>query len=264
MDATKIILGRTEASKGWRITLFAVMGLMAAVAVAVLLGGPFVAPRTAHAAPVRASSEPWLRLECIETLDEEGEDFRLMARKKYDSDWPHEKMRVFWYTKAGTADETDYERLNAERQASNGSQSESGRMRRNFYTWDDDYSETDETFTVMFRNSNDQGNKVAESERSCEITTADDDGVGIMSLEITSEPGEVTTSSGDTVKAYGAGDTIEITARFSEAVTNLNRETGESADYAGIIHSGRQESQNSGLAEWRRQRYARLRIHGTA
>ena len=231
MRGTRIILGRTESSRGWRIGLFALMGVMAAAALVILLGGP---SRTAHAAPARASSEPWLRLECTETLVEEGEHFRLVVRKKYDSNWPHEKMRVFWYTIAGTADETDYEYLYAVRQASNGSQSESGRMGRNFRTLEDRYSEVDETFVVIFNNSNDEGNEVDESERSCEITIADDDDVGIMSLEITSEPGDVTTESGDTVRAYGAGDVIEITARFNEAVTNVSRETGERADYPGI------------------------------
>ena len=35
MNATKIILGRTEISKGWRIGLLAVMGLMAAISLAI-------------------------------------------------------------------------------------------------------------------------------------------------------------------------------------------------------------------------------------
>ena len=86
---------------------------------------------------------------------------------------------------------------------------------------------------VIFNNSNDEGNEVDESERSCEITIADDDGAGIMSLEITSEPGEVTTESGDRVEAYGAGDVID-NRLLQRGRTNLNRETGERTDYAGI------------------------------
>ena len=46
-------------------------------------------------------------------------------RKKYkDHTAPYKKIRVFWYTEAGTADETDYEHMYAVRQASNGHQSE--------------------------------------------------------------------------------------------------------------------------------------------
>ena len=163
MNATKIILGRTEISKGWRIGLLAVMGLMAAISLAILIGGPLFAPRhVAYAAPMRGN-EPWLKIKCIETLVEEGEDFRLEVRKKYDSDWPHPTMRVFWYTDAITADETDYEHLYAERQSSNGSQSESGVMGRNFHTLDDQYPEIDETFKVQFNNSVDYGHEMVSA-----------------------------------------------------------------------------------------------------
>ena len=229
MNATKIILGRTEISKGWRIGLLAVMGLMAAISLAILIGGPLFAPRhVAYAAPMRGN-EPWLKIKCVETLVEEGEDFRLEVRKKFDSDSPHPTMRVFWYTDAITADETDYEHLYAERQSSNGSQSESGVMGRNFHTLDDQYPEIDETFKVQFNNSVDYGH-----DGECIITIADDDGVGIYDLAITSEPGEITTASGDEVVAYGAGDVIEISAHFTGTVTTLNPDTGERADYAGL------------------------------
>ena len=229
MNATKIILGRTEISKGWRIGLLAVMGLMAAISLAILIGGPLFAPRhVAYAAPMRGN-EPWLKIKCVEMLVEEGEDFRLEVRKKHDSDWPHPTMRVFWYTDAITADETDYEHLYAERQSSNGSQSESGVMGRNFHTLDDQYPEIDETFKVQFNNSVDYGH-----DGECIITISDDDGVGIYDLEITSEPGEITTASGDEVVAYGAGDVIEISAHFTGTVTTLNPDTGERADYAGL------------------------------
>ena len=229
MNATKIILGRTEISKGWRIGLFSVMGLMAAISLAILIGGPLFAPRhVAYAAPMRGN-EPWLKIKCVETLVEEGEDFRLEVRKKFDSDSPHPTMRVFWYTDAITADETDYEHLYAERQSSNGSQSESGVMGRNFHTLDDQYPEIDETFKVQFNNSVDYGH-----DGECIITIADDDGVGIYDLAITSEPGEITTASGDEVVAYGAGDVIEISAHFTGTVTTLNPDTGERADYAGL------------------------------
>ena len=222
MFATRMILGRSEASRPWKIGMLALMALMAAAAFAILLSP------TALAAPARGN-EPWLKIKCVETLVEEGEDFRLEVRKKHDSDWPHPTMRVFWYTDAITADETDYEHLYAERQSSNGSQSESGVMGRNFHTLDDQYPEIDETFKVQFNNSVDYGH-----DGECIITIADDDGVGIYDLAITSEPGDITTASGDEVVAYGAGDVIEISAHFTGTVTTLNPDTGERADHAGL------------------------------
>ena len=77
MYATKLFPGKTEASKGWKTGLSALMGLMAVAALAILLGGPFIGPsRTVYAAPARAN-EPWLKIKCVETLVEEGEDFRI-------------------------------------------------------------------------------------------------------------------------------------------------------------------------------------------
>ena len=58
--------------------------------------------------------------------------------------------------------------------------------------------------------------------------------MGIYDLEITSEPRDITTASGDEVVAYGAGDVIEITAQFTGTVTTLNPDTGEHADHAGL------------------------------
>ena len=138
-----------------------------------------------------SGSERWLEINCLETVVEEGEDFRLLVYKKFDSEGPHKKMRVFWYTDPITADATDYEHLYAERQASNGYQSEHGRMGRDFHTYDDLYSETDETFRVWFNNSVDHGH-----DGECEITITDDDGVGIHRLEITSTPRQLPAEDG--------------------------------------------------------------------
>ena len=199
------------------------------VSLGILLSGPLFSPgRTVYAPPHR-SNEPWLKIKCLEPLVEEGEDFRLEVLKKHDSDWPHPTMRVFWYTDSITADESDYEHLYAERQSSNYSQSESGVMGRNFQTLEDNYPETDEIFKVRFNNSVDHGH-----DGECIITISDDDGVGIYDLEITSEPRDITTASGDEVVAYGAGDVIEITAQFTGTVTTLNPDTGEHADHAGL------------------------------
>ena len=203
----------------WSIGIIAWMAVVAMVSLAILLSGPLFSPgRAVYAAPHR-SNEPWLKIKCLEPLVEEGEDFRLEVRKKHDSDWPHPTMRVFWYTESITADESDYEHLYAERQSSNYSQSESGVMGRNFQTLEDNYPETDESFKVRFNNSVDHGH-----DGECIITISDDDGVGIYDLEITSEPRDITTASGDEVVAYGAGDVIEITAQFTGTVTTLNPE----------------------------------------
>ena len=213
----------------WSIGILAWMAVVAIVSLAILLSGPLFSPgRAVYAAPHR-SNEPWLKIKCLEPLVEEGEDFRLEVRKKHDSDWPHPTMRVFWYTDSITADESDYEHLYAERQSSNYSQSESGVMGRNFQTLEDNYPETDESFKVRFNNSVDHGH-----DGECIITISDDDGVGIYDLEITSEPRDITTASGDEVVAYGAGDVIEFTAQFTGTVTTLNPDTGERADYAGL------------------------------
>ena len=223
------------------VGIIAWMAVVATVSLGILLSGPLFSPgRTVYAAPHR-SNEPWLKIKCLEPLVEEGEDFRLEVRKKHESDWPHPTMRVFWYTESITADESDYEHLYAERQSSNSSQSESGVMGRNFQTLEDNYPETDESFKVRFNNSVDHGH-----DGECIITIVDDDGVGIYDLEITSEPRETTTASGNEVVAYGAGDVIEITAQFTGTVTTLNPDTGERADYAGLYI---QVGENRRLAE---------------
>ena len=225
----------------WSVGIIAWMAVVAMVSLGILLSGPLFSPgRTVYAAPHR-SNEPWLKIKCLEPLVEEGEDFKLEVRKKHESDWPHPTMRVFWYTESITADESDYEHLYAERQSSNSSQSESGVMGRNFHTTEDLYSETAETFKVRFNNSVDHGH-----DGHCIITISDDDGVGIYDLEITSEPRDITTASGDEVVAYGAGDVIEITAQFTGTVTTLNPDTGERADYAGLYI---QVGENRRLAE---------------
>ncbi len=229
MKGTQIILGRTESSKGRRIGLLALMGLMAVLALAILIGG-LATSRTAHA-DYDVEIDPWPAVEivCIETLVEEGEDFRLEVRATHAPDWLYTRMRVLWYTDAATADESDYEHLHGKRQESTWPEADLGAMGRDFHTTEDHYSEIDESFTVRFENENEHG-----FDGECEITISDDDGVGIYDLEITSEPGEITTASGDEVEAYGAGDVIEITAHFTGTVTTLNPDTGERADHAGL------------------------------
>ena len=206
------------------------MGLLSLVAVlafAIAFGTLIPPPGTAHA----GSNEPWLYLECLEDTVDEGDDFRLQVRKKYKSHSPHETMRVFWYTEAITADDTDYEYMYAVRQASNRHQSESGKMGRTFHTLEDLYPEIDETYLVRFNNSVDHG-----TDGECYITIKDDDGVGIYDLEIRSVPGEIPVDQDgqEFQTAYTAGDDILITAKFNHPVTTKNPETGEQTDYAGL------------------------------
>ena len=233
-------LGIRKSPKVVATALYALLGIMTLAVMTGLLATP---RSTAFADSTVKGNEPWLEINCLENVVEEGDDFRLIVYKKYDSDWPHKTMRVFWYTSAITADETDYEHLYAERQASNGYQSKHGRMGRDFHTLEDVYPEADETFKVRFNNSVDYG-----TDGECIITIKDDDGVGIHKLEITSEPQEINTGSedGETVVGYAEGDVIEITAHFTGPVTHGRPGTSEQADYTGLYI---QVGENRRLAE---------------
>ena len=236
-------LRRTGIRKAQKISVVVLFAPLSFAVFAALVG-PLGTPRsTAFADSTVKANEPWLEINCLEDIVEEGEDFRLLVNKKFDSDWPHPTIRVFWYTDAITADETDYEHLYAERQSSNGYQSKHGRMGRDFHTLEDSYPEVDETFKVRFNNSVDYGH-----DGECIITITDDDGVGIHKLEITSEPQEINTGSEDeeTVVAYTTGDVIEITAHFTGPVTHGRPGTGEQADYTGLYI---QVGENRRLAE---------------
>ena len=217
--------GETRGWKRGNIVLMAFIGIMA---LAFTFGTLIPPPSTAHA----ASSEPWLYIECEEGVVKEGDDFRLVVRKKYkDETAPYKKIRVFWYTEPGTADGTDYEHMDGVRQASNGYQSRTGKMGRDFHTREGIFPEVDETYTVRFNNSNDQG-----TDGRCEITLGDDDGVGIHYLEIRSVPREIRLDDDgkETIDAYTAGDVILVTAHFNHPVTTVNPDTGEQTDYAGL------------------------------
>ena len=138
-----------------RIGILALAALVGIVLFAFVYEQLATAPPEVFAAPAAVGNEPWLEINCLDSVVEEGEDFRLLVNKKFDSEWPHETMRVFWYTDPITADETDYEYLDSVRQASNGYQSEHGRMGRDFHTLEDVYPEIDETFLVVQHFSND-------------------------------------------------------------------------------------------------------------
>ena len=220
----------------WRFGRIGRSGAIALLCLFTIIGFAIVVaqltvPRgEALAAPAAGKYEPWLKIVCMQTEVEEGDDFRLAVDKKYDSDWPHETIKVWWYTHPITADETDYERLHQERQYSNGSQSANGRMGRTFHTIEDDYPEIDETFVVEYLNGVSKG-----PDGKCTMTITDDDGVGIYKLEITSTPQYLFEHPDDHDQlGYITGETIEITAYFTGDVTTINPETGEQVDYAGI------------------------------
>ena len=213
------------------INISMLAALFAALGLAILVGSLYPHNRVAVAAPHAVGNEPWIKIVCLQKKVEEGDDFRLRVDKKYDSDWPHESIKVWWYTHPITADETDYERLYQERQYSNGYQSRVGRMGRTFHTLEDNYPEIDETFIVEYLNGVSKG-----PDGRCKMTITDDDGVGIHKLEITSEPHEIARVKGreGPQVGYTAGDTIEITAHFTGDVTTVNPDTREQSDYAGI------------------------------
>ena len=236
------------------INISMLAALIGVLGLAILVGSLYPHDRVALAAPHASKYEPWLEIDCLETRVEEGDDFRLVVNKKFDSEWPHKTMKVWWYTHPITADETDYERLHQERQASNGYQSKHGRMGRTFHTLEDNYPEIDETFTVEFLNAVSKGH-----DGECIITITDDDGVGIYDLEITSVPHQLPASDGQQPQVgYAEGDVIEITAYFTGDVTAVNPGTGEQSDYAGIYL---QVGDRALPAQLRRQRPG-VRLHG--
>ena len=214
-------------SKTPRVALLVVAALVGVLSFAIAFGTIIPPPNTAHA----GGNEPWLYLECLDDEVDEGDDFRLQVRKKYKSHSPHKTMRVFWYTEAITAGETDYEHMYAVRQASNGHQSKTGKMGRTFHTLEDLFPETDETYLVRFNNSVDHG-----TDGECYITIKDDDGVGIHHLGIRSVPRELRLDDdgNETIEAYTTGDVILVTAHFNHPVTTVNPETGQQTDYAGL------------------------------
>ena len=75
-----------------------------------------------------------------------------------------------------------------------------GEMDRTFHTTEDRFSEETEEFRVWFTYGADN-----DSSGACPIRIKDDDGVGIHTLEITSEPGEISSEDGEILVGYTAG-----------------------------------------------------------
>ena len=143
------------------------VSVLAAVLVAIRIG---TASADSGDIAVTRGYEDDLWLKCKDSYVSEGDDFRLEVRRKGLSFSSSPTMRVDWYTDPGTAGESDYSPLHAERQASNGYQSRTGIMGRTFHTTEDNIREQDEKFTVRFENTVENGDDGA-----CTITIIDDD-----------------------------------------------------------------------------------------
>ena len=222
------VLGIRKSRGLGTVALYALLGFLT---LAVLVGLLATPRGTVFADSTVKSTTALLRIECLETRVEEGDDFEVRVHRTYGSDGFRPTMRVFWHTTPVTASESDYEHLDGVRQVSNSFETLMGEMDRTFHTKEDRFSEETEEFRVRFTYGSD-GN----SSGACPIRIKDDDGVGIHTIEITSEPGEIPSDSedGGTVVGYTAGDVIEITAYFTGPVTTRNPDTGKRVDYAGL------------------------------
>ena len=173
------------------------------VALLVLLGSLLgLAAQDPPDASAYASS---VAIECSDDHTSEGDDFRLHVTNEGSSYFGTTTIKVYWTTDAGTADESDYEPLHREGQASNRSQSRNGRMGRTFHTKEDSYSELKEQFIVRAVNAASGGSGGG----ACGIDINDDDGPGAVRTWIDSRP---------TGGTYERDDTIRIRQQFTENV----------------------------------------------
>ena len=114
------------------------------------------------------------------------------------------KFFAYWHTDDGTANTDDYNDVNNVYQLSS---SGATRMNRTISTKHDARIESTETFTVRFSpTTNVLDSNHPDKDEKCNIKIIDDDA-------------EITLSEPRWGKWYTAGETIEFTARFGEAVT---------------------------------------------
>ena len=78
-------LGIRKSPKLGMAALYALLGFLALAVLADQLATP---RSTAFADSTTKGNEPWLEINCLEDIVEEGEDFRLLVTKKFDSDCP--------------------------------------------------------------------------------------------------------------------------------------------------------------------------------
>ena len=171
------------------------------VALLVLLGSLLgLAAQDPPDASAYASS---VAIECSDDHTSEGDDFRLHVTNEGSSYFGTTTIKVYWTTDAGTADESDYEPLHREGQASNRSQSRNGRMGRTFHTR-----------RIPTANSRNNSSSVPSTlppagpaAAPAAIDINDDDGPGAVRTWIDSRP---------TGGTYERDDTIRIRQQFTE------------------------------------------------
>lgn len=213
---------RNKNGKLFRYATPSVIPLLIATAMAALMALPTSAPASAY--------DDSVGIQCNRNPVREGDSFRIYIEGHYDASdfWKHgetpETMKVYWPTSNGSADESDYVPLSHEGQASNASQTASGKMGRTFHTKEDSYPEPIEGFWVEAVNA---GND--ENVQSCSVDIEDDDGPGVIKTRIASNPKDYIvreTPSGRIVlmldhptDKYLKDETILINQEFSEPVT---------------------------------------------
>ena len=160
-------------------------------------------------------------LHCGDGRVEEGDSKRVRVQIVEHDPWNPEE--VWWYTEAGTADESDYPVLDGVKEGFSFEEHDADRLYRNIHTTEDIYPELDETFTLRIGNQDNTSDKT-----SCTITIVNDDGGGVYKAEFSSTPAD-----GET---YGAGEFIEVTmipthpARVPNNIVGVVLRVGEGDD----------------------------------
>lgn len=78
-----------------RISAITLLSLLAVIILAIVIAQLFAPRGEVLAAPSAVGNEPWIEIACLTNHVEEGDDFRLAVHKKFDSEWPHETIKVF-------------------------------------------------------------------------------------------------------------------------------------------------------------------------
>ena len=150
-------------------------------------------------------------LDCPTTEVREGENVEVFLVRVTNHNHTT-KYWAYWYTDAGTADETDYVHQSTGKVWTTDAEAAADRDGRVFRTRTDNHLEESETFTARFGPDDDIVDlDDPDWDNECEITILDDD-PNIRKLEVTSEPAREWSNT------YGVGEVIEISATFSTSV----------------------------------------------
>ena len=149
-------------------------------------------------------------LDCPTTEVREGENVEVFLVRVTNHNHTT-KYWAYWYTDAGTADETDYVHQSSGKVWTTDAEAAADRDGRVFRTRNDNELEENETFTARFGPDDDIVDlDDPDWDNECEITILDDD-PNIRKVEVTSEPARDSNT-------YGVGEVIEISATFSNRV----------------------------------------------